>query len=493
MADGHAYGTIANHDTVNVGNTKRNRVLGPDLLRGLLMALMAMDHMALSLNTWEHGTGRVSESDGAVVRAWNRPAAYTVRTLTHLCGPGFTFLLGMGVVFLGRSRSSRLGWSSARLARYFAERALVLTGVTVALGLLVSGGQVWLFNIVLFALAVDYLLAGLLWLAIEKTEVLLARLVDGVMHHGREEEDDEEDVERPLMGDHDASTPASERALSISWHIHNVLLLALSVVTIWWNIWLSETHGHCRSDSETSTLATDAMTYPSRHPLLDLWFWPVTTKRIMSVFPPLAWVSFAILGIIYGRILSVRSWSISASTLGHLSAGLFFSIVFVLTRVLRIGNLSEDCLQTPDQEGNGGNPYLASPQAFFYLVKYPPDVAFWAFALAGNLLLLAILGAIPARVASRRLLILLDFGTAALFFYVVHLFVVAGAGAVMIPWFGREVGRANPMNPGSTRGIESIPAYLAIWALAMLVMWPMTRWYGQFKSTKSADSIWRFF
>uniref|UniRef100_A0A0D2YBJ5 Heparan-alpha-glucosaminide N-acetyltransferase catalytic domain-containing protein n=1 Tax=Fusarium oxysporum (strain Fo5176) TaxID=660025 RepID=A0A0D2YBJ5_FUSOF len=137
------------------------RALAPDLLRGLLMLLMAMDHMALALNTWSHGTGRETEMDGVLIRRWNRTPAYIIRTLTHLCAPGFTMLLGIGVVYLGRSRK-KLGWSSGRIARYFFIRAFVLAAVNVVLGWVITVGKVWFMNFVLFSLAVDYLLAGLL-------------------------------------------------------------------------------------------------------------------------------------------------------------------------------------------------------------------------------------------------------------------------------------------------------------------------------------------
>jgi hypothetical protein len=127
--NGYQYDSISNLNTSSQveSSTTRSpspslakpttRLLAPDLHRGLLMAIMAMDHLALGLNTWEHGTNRDGEMDGVVVRRWNFTTAYIVRTFTHLCAPGFMFLLGMGVVFLSKSRT-RLGWSAGRLLHY---------------------------------------------------------------------------------------------------------------------------------------------------------------------------------------------------------------------------------------------------------------------------------------------------------------------------------------------------------------------------------------
>ncbi|KAL4732735.1 hypothetical protein ACLX1H_001754 [Fusarium chlamydosporum] len=469
-----------------------SRVLPPDLLRGLLMLLMAMDHMGLALNTWSHGTGRESEMDGVPIKEWNRTPAYIVRTLTHLCAPGFTLLLGVGVVYLGRSRT-KLGWSKLRIAKYFAVRTAVLILVNFVLGLVMSMGKTWLMNAVLFSLAIDYFLAGMLWLMIDSTEPLLACALARFFPRFFPEEQDDEETEALLER---GTTTKTSRAARVSWHAHNALLAALGLITIWWNIWLSPTHGHCEIKDHATILSGDHNGPPdspavSHNPWFGLWFWTTQTTRVMSVFPPMAWVSFAILGLLYGRIDVARTWNARVSSICNLVAGLFFFLFFVLTRVAHFGNLSEGCLQTPAHIAHPNrNPYLVSAQSFFYIMKYPPDVAFWAFTLAGNFLLLAFFGGIPTSVA-KRFTILLDFGRAALFFYIVHMFFVFGFGSFWVYLFGHDTGRKQPINPGSTRGIENVFAYLAIWALSMLMLWPVVRWYSRFKATKTADSIWR--
>ncbi|KAG5949033.1 hypothetical protein E4U53_006046 [Claviceps sorghi] len=477
------------------------RVLAPDLTRGLLMMIMALDHTALFLHTWQHGTGRDSEADGQIVTSWNFTTAYIVRTLTHLCAPGFTFLLGMGVVYLGRSRTS-LGWTAARLARYFAVRCVVLTVVTVVFGLVVTGGKVYFLNMVLFALAVDYLLAGLLWLAMNKTEASLARFLrtlvrtrkswllgssDEAAGEAAAEAADDESIMQPLLRER-RTADASYEAY-VSWSIHNAVLLALSAVTIFWNVWLSDGGGKCKSSVSAAAVASPA------HPFLRIWFW-VTNQpgsRVASSFPPMAWLSFAILGILYGRIITARSWTRQAVVVAHVSAALFFTILFVLTRVLQFGNLSTGCLQTPDQDAHPSqNPYLASPASFFYIVKYPPDLAYFAFTMAGILLILAGFTAVPPH-AAKRMSMLLDFGTSALFFYVVHILVLLLLSTVVVAMFGHDTGLPGPMDPDDTKGVDSLFGYFGFWALVMLVMWPVCAWYSRFKSTKGADSIWRVF
>ena len=483
---------------------KPTRVLAPDLLRGLLMVIMAFDHVSVMLRTWEHGTGRVSEADGQVVREWNFRTAYVIRSLTHLCGAGFTFLLGMGVVYLGRSRS-RLGWSAGRLARYFALRGVALTIVTVVMGFVMTLGQLWFMNAILFALAVDYVLAGLLWLAVNKTEALLARAFAQVVKRwdDRPQSDtDTDDEDRtPLLRE----APVVDSPANWSWTIHNYLLLGLSLVTIWWNIWLAENGGRCDAQSASASAAATPIAYsfgagsrstPSvSNPVLRIWFWLIMLPEghIMSNFPPMAWLSFAIMGIVYGRILLARPWSRPALVLGHSAAAVAFLLLFVLTRVLQFGNLSVDCLQTPDQLRHPHrNQYLASAASFFYIVKYTPDVAYMALTMGGNMALLAAFTAIPPRVG-KRLTLLLDLGTSALFFYVVHMGVLMVASIPLLALFGEDTGVENPMRPGDTFAITSLWVYFAVWVGVVMILWPLCRWYSRFKSTKSADSLWRFF
>jgi len=233
-----------------------------------------------------------------------------------------------------------------------------------------------------------------------------------------------------------------------------------------------------------------------KNPWLRLWFWPVMEpgNHVASGFPPMAWLSFSILGLLYGRILLSTRRSRHVLAIGYAILVAAFAAFFALTRVLRFGNLSEGCMQTPEHQAHPNeNPYLVSPESFFYIVKYPPDVAFWAFTFSGNFALLAIFEALPLHI-SRRFTLLLDFGSSALFFYILHLVVAAVLGGVLTALFGTEADVPNQLDPDAReKSIESIPVFFATWAAVILIMWPLCRWYGRFKSRKPVDSVWRFF
>ncbi|KAK6824951.1 hypothetical protein PG987_012445 [Apiospora arundinis] len=138
------------------------------------------------------------------------------------------------------------------------------------------------------------------------------------------------------------------------------------------------------------------------------------------------------------------------------------------------------------------NPYLTSVPSFFYVIKYPPDVAFVCYTMSVNLALLALFGALPLSV-TKRMTVLLTYGTSALFFYIVHQILLFSAGAVIAHFFGRETGETDPFTGEPGVVVESLWIYWGLWAAALTVLYPLCKWYGGFKKTKGPDSIWRFF
>ncbi|KAK8107548.1 uncharacterized protein PG998_009561 [Apiospora kogelbergensis] len=464
------------------------RVLAPDLLRGTLMVLMAMDHAVVAIRSWDHGQARESEGDSVPVSEWNRPIGYIIRTFTHLCAPGFTFLLGMGVVYFGRSRT-RLGWSTYQMLRHFVIRAVVLTLITVLMGLVMTGGKIWFLNAVLFSLAIDYVLAGVLWLILNKIETAMAHGLTPFFVKAIENGE-----RRPLLvgsslEDERNTDKASSRAVAVSWHFSNAILLVLAGVAAWWNIWLSPTHGHCQTES----LGSSQFMKASGNPIVDIWFWPFLTEHVMSGFPPMAWLSFAIMGLLYGRLVQIRPLSSARLNSSTLLAALAFFLLFAFTRIFRFGNLSEGCLHMPEHVANPDrNPYLTSVPSFFYVVKYPPDVAFVCYTMSVNLSLLALFGALPLSV-TKRFTILLTYGTSALFFYLVHQLILFSAGAAIAHFFGRKTGETDPFTGEPGVVVESLWIYWGLWATALTILYPLCKWYGAFKKTKGPDSIWRFF
>src|SRR3979490_3101145 len=127
------------------------RVESVDVLRGLLMVLMALDHARDYFSS-----ATIDPTDP--IHSW--PALFITRWITHICAPGFILLAGTSV-YLQRQRKS-----AAQLTRFLVQRGIWLIFLEVTL---VSLG--WSFNIGMPILQVIWVigasmivLAGLQWL-----------------------------------------------------------------------------------------------------------------------------------------------------------------------------------------------------------------------------------------------------------------------------------------------------------------------------------------
>ncbi len=154
--------------TISVGSgLKRPRLESVDLLRGLLMILMALDHT----RDYFSNAG-IDPADP--LHSW--PALFATRWITHLCAPGFILLAGTAA-WLQRDR----GKSKPALSRFLLTRGLWLIFLEITF---ISFG--WQFTVgpfifqVIWALgACMVVLAGLVWLPLPVIGIFGACLVLG--------------------------------------------------------------------------------------------------------------------------------------------------------------------------------------------------------------------------------------------------------------------------------------------------------------------------
>ena len=96
------------------------RLASIDLLRGLLMVVMALDHAGFMVGRFH--------SQEMWAGAWTRYSAavpFLTRFVTHFCAPGFFLLMGAGLAFAAEARRAQ-GWSSARVTRHMLLRGALL-------------------------------------------------------------------------------------------------------------------------------------------------------------------------------------------------------------------------------------------------------------------------------------------------------------------------------------------------------------------------------
>lgn len=60
-------------------------------------------------------------------------------------------------------------------------------------------------------------------------------------------------------------------------------------------------------------------------------------------------------------------------------------------------------------------------------------------------------------------------------------------------FFEHDLPDKPPNDWEKSRGVGDTPVFWIFWVLGLCVLSPLCRAYGKFKSSKSADSLWRFF
>jgi uncharacterized membrane protein len=136
----------AREETIDAG-----RIVSVDVLRGLVMALMALDHTRDFFGTGDFNPRDVTE-----------PTLFLTRWVTHLCAPAFIILAGLSAFLYGRGKS--LG----ELSRFLVTRGIFLILVEFTLMKFGWRFELDLFRVtggVIFVIGASMIaLAALIWL-----------------------------------------------------------------------------------------------------------------------------------------------------------------------------------------------------------------------------------------------------------------------------------------------------------------------------------------
>jgi len=93
-----------------------NRTESIDLLRGFIMVLMALDHASGLV-----GRIHFTEMWGVDFLEYPTIGWWFTRFVSHLCAPGFFFLMGMSIYLFAQKRLAA-GWTASKIYTYFLKR-----------------------------------------------------------------------------------------------------------------------------------------------------------------------------------------------------------------------------------------------------------------------------------------------------------------------------------------------------------------------------------
>lgn len=366
--------TLVLTDT-HVEQTDR-RVKAIDMERGLIMCLMALSHCQEYICIGRKGNFYWKDP------VWQSTSLFEFlghAFISLVASGGFFFMMGMGLVFLWRSRL-REGWSPGKIMRYLITRGLLL--ITVQFTILqlfecVTEQKIFVYAGVLCSLGVCMMAAAVVLFTTEK----LSRI-----------------------------------EFFARMKIYYVVPL-LFVIAIPWFVHV-ETMALVSAGAQPSTWQTFFL-LGGRYNLSGL--------SININFTPLPWFTAVAFGLIMGRFVATnreKSWRV----FGYLSA-LFLGAWFLLRLAINAGWFTFG-----DYKPSfiGAELTLSS---LFSVSKYPPGICYYLWSLGINL------GGIFLFHKAERswpyLVKLLEplqfFGKSALFFFVTHWFVYFGL-SLFIPY-----------------------------------------------------------
>ena len=378
------------------------RVDSVDLLRGLVMILMALDHTRDFVGNVAATPTNLAATTGAL---------FMTRWMTHFCAPTFSLLTGVGAYLMLRRRTTpELSWFLLTRGVW-----LIVLEVTVA-------RFFWQFNL-------DYHVTFLtvLW-ALGWSMIFLSVLV----------------------------------------HLPANLVAAIAIALIALH---NLTDGIAQPTSEGLRLLMTVLHRPG-----PLFARPGTI--VFIGYPLVPWIAIMALGYSLGQVFS---WPAERRRAFLLRTGLVMVGVFV---ALRVANIYGDPRPWSPQKSP-----LFTVLSFINVTKTPPSLLFVLITVGPALLFLRWSDASTPRFLRPALTI----GRVPMFYFLAHVLVIhliatvaaiarygSAAIATQSPTLDKYPMTQPPDWPAS------LPVVYATWVLALLILFPLCRWYARYKATHSS-------
>jgi uncharacterized membrane protein len=384
------------------------RVYSIDFMRGLVMIIMALDHVRDLLHT-------TSINQQPTDLSTTSPALFFTRWITHLCAPTFVFLSGASALLSMKGRND-----VHATRRFLLKRGLwliVLEFTLVNFGLLFDiHFQVFIFEVIA-TIGVGF--------------IILALLV------------------------HCSTRTIAIVGLGILF-LHNVAPLVIGAQTAAFKKIL------------ISLFSPGAFRFAG-------------DRLFVMSYPPVPWLAIMLLGFAGGGFFDLETQKRKSLflKLGITSIGLFILVRFI--------NIYGDAVPWSHQKNS-----LFTFLSFINVTKYPPSLQFCLLFLGIMFLILFAVQGIKNKLTE----VVCVYGKVPLFYFIVHWYIIHPLLFVMVflqgfkssdMIFGFNFGR-----PKTGSGLELWAIYL-VWIAIVVVMYPLCKWYGRYKSNNKEKKWLRYF
>jgi uncharacterized membrane protein len=383
---------------------ERPRISSIDIMRGLVMVIMALDHT----RDFYHTDAFLFDPTDL---SKTTPALFFTRWVTHFCAPTFVFLAGTAIhISAGRKPKNEL-------RKFLITRGLwliLLEIVVVRFGILLN-------------LYYDVIILQVIW-AIGVSMLLMAFII----------------------------------------HLKDIYILAFGLVIIF---------SHNLLDG--ITISSENIFRAPFMIIHQQGFIPVNDRTgIMVFYPFLPWFGIMMAGFGLGKLYT-RDFDVLRPTYLVL-AGISTILLFLIIRYLNIYGDPK-----PWQSYDSLTYTFLS---FINCSKYPPSLLYTLMTLGPVLILLGVL----EKVNFAFLNPLLVFGRVPLFYYVLHFYILHISALF---FFMQKTGKsldeidfhfAKGLGGLTAEGGYTLPYVYLAWILVVLFLYPICKWYNEYKSRKKS-------
>jgi uncharacterized membrane protein len=211
-------------------------------------------------------------------------------------------------------------------------------------------------------------------------------------------------------------------------------------------------------------------------------FYPIGGGRsILIVYPFVPWLGLMMLGYCFGKFYE-PSFDTALRKKLMIRLGMGLILFFVLLRLI---NIYGDPFPWSRQD----NPVFTI-LSFLNVHKYPPSLLYICMTIGPALVFLAVFENLNGK-AVRAISI---YGRVPFFYYVVHFYAIHILATVAFVIRGHSLAEQIPADQATPfkfvvagEGYSLIVVY-GIWALIVLSLYPLCKWFSEFK--KSRNSVW---
>jgi len=200
----------------------------------------------------------------------------------------------------------------------------------------------------------------------------------------------------------------------------------------------------------------------------------------LSSYPVLSWLGILLAGFGAGELFRQKE----AKQKRLLLMGLLSLMLFL---ILRMANFYGDPSAWSVQKNS-----LFTVLSFVNVTKYPVSLHFSLLFVGFTLLLLWQAGRIEGRISR----VLAVFGRVPLFYFIIHLYIIhiLMFGIFFIQGFGWKDFAFGPFlngRPAGEAGLGLVWIY-AIWAALVISLWPVCKWFGNYKSSHPGNRFLKY-